>query len=272
MDEGAATSGTTGPAPGRARVVLLAGPGDTSDIVANELVRHFPDLEVVKEAPPSRVTMARRRAARSGWPTVIGQVLFVTLVLPLLRATGRRRIAAIEARHGLDPTPVQGVRPVPSANDPETVALLQQLRPDVVVVNGTRIIAGRVLDSVDCPFVNTHAGLTPRYRGVHGGYWALAEGHPELVGTTVHLVDQGIDTGGVLGRSTFDVTSSDSIATYPYLHLAAGLPVLVDQVARVLDGASLTPLTDEVAGGGTRLYVHPTIWAYAWRRIRRGVR
>ena len=61
------------------------------------------------------------------------------------------------------------------------------------MVNGTRIISSRVLDSIGCPIINTHAGITPRYRGVHGGYWALAEGHPEEVGTTVHLVDKGIE-------------------------------------------------------------------------------
>ena len=263
----------SGPPPGRrGRVVLLAGPGDTTDIVANELMRHVPELLVVVEGSPSRVTMARRRAARVGWPTVIGQVLFVTVVLPVLRVSGRRRITAIAGRHGLDTTPVAVTRSVGSVNDDDTVEFLREARPDLVVVNGTRIIASRVLESIPCPIVNTHAGITPRYRGVHGGYWALAEGHPELVGTTVHLVDQGIDTGGVLARATFPVTSDDTIATYPYLHLAAGLPLLVDQVTRALDGRRPEPLVEAVPEGGTRLYLHPTVWGYLWRRMRSGVR
>jgi folate-dependent phosphoribosylglycinamide formyltransferase PurN len=36
---------------------------------------------------------------------------------------------------------------------------------------------------------------------VHGGYWALAENNPQLVGTTVHFVDTGIDTGEVIEQS-----------------------------------------------------------------------
>jgi methionyl-tRNA formyltransferase len=128
-----------------------------------------------------------------------------------------------------------------------------------------------VLETLECPCINTHAGITPRFRGVHGGYWALAEGHPELVGTTVHLVDRGIDTGGVLARATFAVTPADSIVTYPYLHLAAGLPLLIEQVTSVLDGATPAPL-DDGPGGGSHLYFHPTIWAYLWRRVRSGVR
>ena len=106
---------------------------------------------------------------------------------------------------------------------------------------------------------------------MHGGYWALADGHADQVGTTVHLVDPGIDTGGVLARATFGVTEEDTIATYPYLHLAAGLPLLADQIDRVLAGQKPTPL-DEVAGGESRLRLHPTLWEYGRRRITAGVR
>ena len=253
-------------------VVLLAGPGDTTDIVANYLAARVPQLVVVVEDSPSRVTMATRRAARIGWPTVIGQVLFVTTALPYLRWRGRRRIDQIVAAAGLDATRRVPVHPVGSVNGEDTVALLRDTSPAVVVVNGTRIISKAVLGSVDAQFVNTHAGITPRYRGVHGGYWALAEGHPELVGTTVHLVDEGIDTGSVLARAPFAVTRADSIATYPYLHLAAGLPHLADQVGRTLAGERLTPRAEDPPEGGSRLYLHPTLWEYLRHRILDGVR
>jgi methionyl-tRNA formyltransferase len=82
------------------------------------------------------------------------------------------------------------------------------------------------------------------------------------VGTTVHLVDPGIDTGGVLARAYFATTAADTIATYPYLHLAAGLPLLTDQVQRVLNGGALEPVGDDPAVEGSRLYLHPTLWGY----------
>ena len=49
-----------------------------------------------------------------------------------------------------------------------------------------------------CPVLNYHAGITPKYRGMNGGYWALATGDAGNFGATVHLVDAGVDTGGVL--------------------------------------------------------------------------
>jgi folate-dependent phosphoribosylglycinamide formyltransferase PurN len=250
----------------------LAGAGDATDLVANYLAGRVPDLQVVVEQPQSRVELARRRARRRGWPTVIGQILFVTLALPVLRRRGRRRIATIVSEAGLDASPYPVQHRVSSVNGPETIELLRAGHPDVVVVNGTRVIKAAVLDAITCPIVNTHAGITPAYRGVHGGYWALAEGNPDQVGTTVHLVDPGIDTGGVLARAPFTVATDDSIATYPYLHLAAGLPLLADAVGRVLAGQELVPLVEEVPAGGSRLYLHPTLWEYLRLRLVRGVR
>jgi len=255
-------------------VVVLAGPGDPTSIVSHYLADRFPDVVVVMEQPVPRLTLARRRARRLGWPTVLGQVAFVTVALPLLRRSARRRISEILASAGLDTTPVAGVRPVDSVNAPATAALLREIGPAVVVVQGTRIISDATLGSVPAPFINVHAGITPRYRGVHGGYWALAEGRPDLAGTTVHLVDAGIDTGGVLARATFTPDPADSIATYPYRHLADGLPLLADQVGRVLAGADVrvAVLRDETDDEPSRLRWHPTLWGYLRTRVTKGVR
>jgi methionyl-tRNA formyltransferase len=45
-----------------------------------------------------------------------------------------------------------------------------------------------------------HAGITPRYRGTHGGYWVLLNNDPGHCGVTIHLVDPGIDTGSIVAR------------------------------------------------------------------------
>ena len=141
----------------------------------------------------------------------------------------------------------------------------------MVVVHGTRIIPARVLESLGCPVVNMHAGITPRYRGVHGGYWALAERHPEWVGTTVHLVDPGIDTGGILAQATFDVTDEDTDRHLPGPALdprtrSARRPGGQgdDRAGARADVAGIAP--------GSGLYYHPTLWGYLWRRWRHGVR
>jgi len=154
-----------------------------------------------------------------------GQILFV-LFNRVIRWFSAQRIAIIKRSHGLDSTgyPADKVTTVESVNDEQVVEILQRIAPDAVVVNGTRIISERILAATDAVFLNTHVGITPRYRGVHGGYWALVSGDESHCGVTVHLVDAGIDTGGVLYQDTIEIGPDDNIDTYPFLQIAKAIP------------------------------------------------
>jgi methionyl-tRNA formyltransferase len=258
-------------APG-GRIVVLAQHGAGTNIIVRALSAAFGNVTVLTEDPVPRRQFLARRLKRLGVAQVVGQVLFSTVVVPVLRRRGADRIREILDQAGLDDTPLdQPVIHVPSVNSPEARHLLEALAPAVVVVSGTRIISAATLASVRCPVINMHAGITPQYRGVHGGYWALVEGRRDLVGTTVHLVDTGIDTGPIIAQSTFAVTDRDSFATYPYLHIASGLPALVGAVADALAGRKLEPREPLATDAPSTLRSHPTLPGYLYRRIRSGV-
>jgi methionyl-tRNA formyltransferase len=156
---------------------------------------------------------------------------------------------------------------VPSVNAPECIALLQRLDARVVLVVGTRIIARSVLSAVAAPFINYHDGVTPKYRGIHGGYWAAAEGDLGNFGVTAHLVDAGIDTGDVLYQARLAPQASDNYATFPYLQLAAALPLMAQAAQDAIDGG-LKPRKVDLP---SRLWSHPTLWGYVAIGLRRGV-
>lgn len=253
------------------RIVLLASDAALSRMVYHALIDRFGDVGIIIEENVPRTEVLRRRVKKLGLTTVVGQVLFMALVLPILSRTGGKRIEAIQQAHGLDDSPLSHpVTKVPSVNSTEARQALQELNPHVVVVYGTRVIRDHTLRAIDAPFVNVHSGITPLYRGVHGGYWALAEGRSDLVGTTVHLVDLGIDTGDVIAQATFSVTREDNFATYPHLHLAGGLPILLEAVQQSLDGR-LSAKRHE-PGSPSVLRTHPTLWGYLIRRLLNGVR
>ncbi len=256
---------------GAGTTLLVARGGDSTRIVLNALLKDLPHVHVILEDPPSRVRMLSRRARRLGAWEALGQAVFVMAVAPVLKRKARRRIAAIVREQSLDLSPPK-VAPhrVRSINSEAARDLMRAIDPSVVVVNGTRIIGRKTLACVNAVFLNMHAGITPLYRGVHGGYWALADGNSDLVGTTVHVVDEGIDTGRVIGQATFDVTDEDTFATYPYLHVAAGLPLLREAVARALSGEPLPEV--ERRELPSRLRYHPTVWSYLATRSAVGVR
>jgi len=155
-----------------------------------------------------------------------------------------------------------------SANAPETISALRNLAPKVVVVNGTRILTQEVLDSIPAPFINIHMGVTPLYRGTHGGYWALVEHRPDLVGTTIHYLDSGIDTGPIIHQARFSVTAADNFVTYPYLHIKSIHETLPHIVGKIVAGQLPEPLTVNLP---SRIRTHPTLFEYLFHRFSRGV-
>jgi folate-dependent phosphoribosylglycinamide formyltransferase PurN len=254
-----------------ARIVLMAGPGMYTPIVYNALRSEFPDLHVLLDGPLSRLQIARRRIRKQGWFTVAGQMGFKSAVFPVLRWLGRKRIAEIMNSARLEAAPITApVIQLDSVNSNAAREHLSRLKPDVVVVSGTRILSKRTLRSIPAPFINIHMGISPAFRGVHGAYWALSMGRPELAGTTIHFVDAGIDTGPILKQATFAVTPRDSFATYPYLHLAAGIPLLKQAIREVLAGSpSVCKIECDLP---STLRFQPTAWHYLFRRVFSGLR
>lgn len=240
-------------------VALLCVADDSSAAVANALCREFRDIPILIEQREPRTRFLKRRIRRLGFMTVANQIAFAAL-MPVLRWRSRNRIAEIVAAGGLDldRACLDRAARVTSVNQEEAIAWLRRHRPRVVVVNGTRIIAPRVLEASDAQFINTHCGITPKYRGAHGGYWALYNGDREHCGVTIHRVDPGIDTGGILAQALIDPTPRDTITTYPYLQLSAALPRLIDAVRDSLAGKADASACDGPSG----LWYHPTLVQY----------
>jgi folate-dependent phosphoribosylglycinamide formyltransferase PurN len=254
-----------------AGVVMLAGPGRSTRMVYHALTRHFPIDAVIVEKPAAAVPFLLRRVKKIGALSVCGQLLFRALAAPWLRTEARKRIEQIAALARLDDSPIEEAKlvRVPSVNSECAIRALTRLNPRVVVVNGTRIISKRMLGSTSATFINMHAGITPRYRGVHGAYWALVENNRDACGVTVHLVDKGIDTGSILAQAAIDPSREDNFITYPLLQLAAGLPKLADAIRTALKGEIRTL---DPPRAQSKLWSHPTLSTYLRHRWCGGVR
>jgi folate-dependent phosphoribosylglycinamide formyltransferase PurN len=247
-------------------IILLAGKWETTAMVYHFLQQHFEVEKIILEEGVPRKEFLKRRAKKLGWTTVAGQVLFQLLIAKPMQRFSSGRITEIEAAYGLDKTsiPHEKIIPVSSVNAPESLIALQQQSPAVVVVHGTRIIAKKILQSVDCPFINIHAGITPRYRGSHGAYWALFNNDKENCGVTVHFVDAGIDTGNIIAQEKIPLTEKDNFTTYPYLQLAVGLQLLQKALMAFFGGEKIGGITNNL---DSALWHHPTLTGYLLKRL-----
>ncbi|RPI39240.1 MAG: formyl transferase [Hyphomicrobiaceae bacterium] len=245
---------------GRARpriVVLIAG-GPLANMLVNGLAQRFGSLSILKEDPEPKFAIVRRRARLVGWSQAAGQAAF-GLLQKIVQHRSAARLAAIWQQHGLNPCPPRlGWQQVGSVNAPACRAALRDLDPDVVVVYGTRIIKWRTLGCVAAPFINYHAGINPKYRGQNGAYWARSQHDRAHAGVTVHLVDQGIDTGSVLYQAPVEFAPDDNIATYQHRQMAAALPLLVRAIEDALKG-QLRPRHIDLP---SKQWFHPTLWGY----------
>jgi hypothetical protein len=241
-------------------IVILASRSPTSYLLINHLAAQFRVAHVIFEAPHFRKMLRYRLRTLGAW-VVAGQLAFLVVDRLVIRPRSRPRIAQL--LEGRDIRPLDGripVTDVDSVNGAETRALFEKLKPHVVVVTGTGIIGKRLL-SLGATFINIHVGITPRYRGVHGGFWAIVEGRPDLAGVTVHQVDAGIDTGAVLGQAAITVDAADTYRTLPVKQYLAGLDLMSKAVRDALDG-TLTPCAPPVLD--SRQWYSPTPGDY-WR-------
>lgn len=250
-------------------IVLLAVACEATNMLYHYLKQYFTITKVIVESPIPKTTLVRRRAKRFGYVKALGQVAFQLSIVPFLRWKSQNRLTEIYQQYNLQKAelPIDKIINISSINSKQARRLLRELSPKIVVINGTRIISRKTLRATNAHFINMHVGITPLYRGVHGGYWALANRQPQHCGVSIHLVDTGIDTGGILAQTRIQPSEKDNFVTYPILQFAEGLPLLQKAITETWQGelVTLTP-----PKGESNLWLHPTIWEYFYNYWKTG--
>jgi folate-dependent phosphoribosylglycinamide formyltransferase PurN len=249
-------------------IVVVTEGGSHVWAIVNALADRFGDVTVMLETPESKRALLMRRARKQGWISVIGQLGTMVLVrLGKRFFAGRAGRIVEEAGLDIEQRAGQQIVEVTSANSPEFLTAIERLKPGVVLLAGCRLLTPKTLAKIPCPVLNYHAGMTPGYRGMNGGYWALATGDAENFGATVHLVDAGVDTGGVLHQVRGHPGRGDNIALYALRLAAMSRGICVQGVQDALAGRVAPTATDMPS----RQWYHPTIWFYLWTGLTRGV-
>jgi phosphoribosylglycinamide formyltransferase-1 len=105
--------------------------------------------------------------------------------------------------------------------------------PDLIVTAGfMKILGPRFLDAFAGRIVNTHPALLPSFPGAHAVRDALDHG-VKLTGSTVHLVDSGVDTGPILAQEAVPVLDGDDEAALHERIKTVERRLLVDVIAAV---------------------------------------
>lgn len=118
----------------------------------------------------------------------------------LRRIDGRPVAATIERQARECGIPVVSV---PLHSSEELMKHLGPLDLDLIVLGGTRIIRGAILEHPRSGVLNSHPGLLPECRGSASPAWSVYHDIP--IGASTHFIDPGIDTGDLLLRREIPV-------------------------------------------------------------------
>ncbi len=91
--------------------------------------------------------------------------------------------------------------------------------------------------------INLHMAPLPEYRGCNQFTFALIDGKKEF-GTTLHLMDEGIDSGAILAERRFSIPEDCFVDQLYDLTLAASRTLFADKIGPVLNG-EMRPIPQE---------------------------
>tara|TARA_A100001388_G_C28661865_1_gene447171 strand:+ start:170 stop:739 length:570 start_codon:yes stop_codon:yes gene_type:complete len=86
---------------------------------------------------------------------------------------------------------------------------------DLIISFGYKhIIDAEFLNLIDIPVINLHISFLPWNRGAHPNFWSFYENSPK--GVTIHLIDEGIDTGPIIYQKIVNFTENDETFEQTY--------------------------------------------------------
>lgn len=117
--------------------------------------------------------------------------------------------------------------------DEALTAAIAEFKPVLVVSAGFMRVLGRdTLHAFPDRIINTHPALLPAFPGAHAVRDALAASATQT-GSTVHVVDAGVDTGPVIAQEPVAVLPADDEAALHERIKVVERRLLVDVVRRI---------------------------------------
>lgn len=110
----------------------------------------------------------------------------------------------------------------------------------VVSAGLMRILPPNFVSQFSPKLINTHPALLPLFPGAHAVRDALAAGVSET-GATIHVIDEGVDTGPVLRQVRVDIRPGETEDELHERIKELERPLLVETVRDIADGTLTLP-------------------------------
>ena len=92
---------------------------------------------------------------------------------------------------------------------------------------------------------NIHFSLLPKYKGVYTSAWPILNGD-EKSGVTLHVIDDGIDTGEIITQSDFKINKFESARSLYLKYIKYGTKLIIENLKNLLTGQYNSIPQDEI--------------------------
>jgi len=124
--------------------------------------------------------------------------------------------------------------------DREVVEVLQAYQPDYVVLAGyMRVLSPTFVRAFAGRIVNIHPADTHQHQGLHAYEWAF-DNHLAATKITVHLVDEGLDTGPILAQRVVNLEGATTLVEVQRRGLAVEHVLYAETLASLLKNPGLS--------------------------------
>ncbi len=134
---------------------------------------------------------------------------------------------------------------VPMVDDREVwnIDLVQHLQAheaDLVVTAGfMRVLGEPVIEAFENRIINSHPALLPSFPGAHAVRDAVERG-VKVTGCTIHMVDEGVDTGPIIAQCPVTIDDGDTVESLHERIKEHERTLLVDVLGRIVrEGVSV---------------------------------
>ncbi|CAM3891424.1 methionyl-tRNA formyltransferase [Vibrio aquimaris] len=122
-----------------------------------------------------------------------------------------------------------------NVNSKEYIEHVSSLNADLFIsMSFNQILKKEIINIPPMGFINCHAGDLPYYRGRNPLNWVLINDEPSY-GITVHMVDEGIDTGDIVLKRSFEITDSDTYKTLLESAIFNCSKVLIESIELIIN-------------------------------------
>ena len=112
---------------------------------------------------------------------------------------------------------------------------LESKRINFLICNGyAPILKPPITDIFKKRIINIHPASLPNGRGIFPNFWSFFEGYPQEA--TIHYIDSGIDTGGVLIRESIIPAEQDTLRSILQKLMSLAERLFIDNSKEILAG------------------------------------